>query len=74
LHFTTDGLELRSYGLLIGYTIIRNRRPCKVVRDFTKANFVSKTTSRHVNLAKRYADLVVKPKRTEAEPEEVSNA
>jgi hypothetical protein len=36
-------------------------------------NFISRTTSRHVNLAKRYADLVVKPKRTETDPEEVNN-
>jgi hypothetical protein len=45
-----------------------------VVRDFTRTNFISRTISRHVNLAKRYADLVVKPKRTEADPEEISNA
>jgi hypothetical protein len=56
----TDGRTLWSYRLVIGET---NERGDKIVYDHTApaGHGRSKTTSRHVNLAKRYADKVVNP-------------
>ena len=53
--FTTDGTNLYSYNLKIGYT---NQHGEKVVLKYTTQynNFVSTTTSRHVNLASYHAD------------------
>ena len=51
----TDGDNLYSYQLQIGYT---DKRGVKVVKLYTGANgnFKSKTTSGHVNLASLSAD------------------
>jgi hypothetical protein len=56
-HLKTDGVILYSYHLMIGYT-----RVYKTVIDYTATGgeFQSKTTSRHVNLAKRYCGEIVK--------------
>ena len=54
----SDGENLWSYGLRIGYTV---KGFLKIVKDYTSpaGNFVSVTTSNHVGLAKRYADKIV---------------
>tara|TARA_R100001443_G_C3228493_1_gene147762 strand:+ start:133 stop:378 length:246 start_codon:yes stop_codon:yes gene_type:complete len=55
--FHTDGQKLWSYGLLIGDTASGT----KVVRDHTaggRHDYYSQTTSTHVGIAKRFADLV----------------
>jgi len=58
--FRTDGSNLYSYGLRIGYT---NEYGEKVLLRYTKEynNFKSHTTSRHVNLAAYYADVFETP-------------
>jgi hypothetical protein len=59
--FTTDGYSLYSYKLMIGST---NERGEKILYNYTEKadNFISSTTSRHVNLATFYADLLLTPK------------
>ena len=54
----TNGDELFSYDLLIGFTRGGYK---KMLLDYTAPtnNFVSMTTSRHINLARPYADHVV---------------
>lgn len=54
--FSTDGSNLYSYKLKIGYT---NEQGEKVILKYTTQydSFVSTSTSRHVNLASYYADL-----------------
>ena len=56
----TDGQDLFSYRLRIGYT---DKRSNKIVSDYTagSGNFKSKTTSRHVGSAKQQADKVEVP-------------
>jgi len=56
-HLTSNGNNLWSYNLLIGFTEDDGR---KVVLDHTApaGSFVSQTTSCHVGLAKRWADRV----------------
>ena len=58
--FSTDGNNLYSYKLKIGYT---NHYGQKVVLKYTTRynNFVSTATSRHVNLASYHADLFEAP-------------
>ena len=56
-NYRTDGLDLFSYKRKIGFT---NGYGQKVVINYTNApggQFVSSTTSNHVNLAKFYADI-----------------
>ena len=55
-HLITDGNNLFSYNLKIGYTVGNT----KIVYDYTAEhdNFVSMTTSHHVGLAKRYSDRI----------------
>jgi YD repeat-containing protein len=57
---STDGKNLFSYSLLIGYT---NEQGEKVALQYNAAsgNFVSATTSNHVSYANRYADKTEKP-------------
>lgn len=57
---TTDGKDLYSYNLKIGYT---NEQGQKVILKYTTEydNFVSVTTSRHVNLASYYAHVFEAP-------------
>ena len=57
---STDGKDLYSYKLKIGYT---NDYGQKVVLKYTTRynSFVSTTTSRHVNLASYHADLFEAP-------------
>ena len=57
---STDGKDLYSYKLKIGYT---NDSGQKVVLKYTTRynSFVSTTTSRHVNLASYHADLFEAP-------------
>ena len=61
---TTDGQNIYSYNLRIGYTDENNQ---KVAIDYTTTggSFYSMTTSKHVSYAKRYADIVILPKDTE---------
>lgn len=57
-HLRTDGRNLWSYGDLIGKVTDEGR----VVLDYTASGekgFISRTTSRHVNLAKRLASRLV---------------
>jgi hypothetical protein len=54
----TDGKDLYSYSLKIGYTDMWQ----KFALNYAGNNFVSMTTSKHVGLAKRYADKVIEPK------------
>jgi len=55
----TDGINLYSYNLRIGYT--ENGK--KVAIDYTAAggSFYSMTTSKHVSYAKRVSDVVQEP-------------
>jgi hypothetical protein len=55
----TDGKDLYSYGLKIGYTPDWR----KVVVNYTAGGkaFRSMTTSHHVGIAAKYADIVVNP-------------
>ena len=59
-NYWTDGHNLYSYKLLIGITTHDGR---KILHDYTVAadNFISSTTSRHVNLAAFYADDKIDP-------------
>ena len=52
-NLSTNGSDLYSYGLLIGYTDGYK----KVVKDYTKGSSYSVTTSRHVNMAKKVSDV-----------------
>ena len=56
----TDGKDLYSYRLKIGYT---DEQGQKVILKYTAEynNFVSTTTSRHVNLASYHADVFEAP-------------
>ena len=58
--YWTDGQFLYSYKLCIGYTDLENK---KVLFNYTAKgnNFVSASTSRHVNLATFYADSLLVP-------------
>tara|TARA_R100000808_G_C2089563_1_gene110473 strand:- start:463 stop:753 length:291 start_codon:yes stop_codon:yes gene_type:complete len=53
-NLTSDGKNLYSYQLRIGYTRVGTE--IRVVLDYTApaGHFRSQTTSQHVNLAKRY--------------------
>ena len=57
---STDGEDLYSYNLLIGYT---NKQGNKVVIDYTKSggDYRSMTTSTHVGLAKDLCSLIRSP-------------
>tara|TARA_B100000902_G_C26658853_1_gene597426 strand:- start:178 stop:468 length:291 start_codon:yes stop_codon:yes gene_type:complete len=59
-NYWTDGSNLYSYKLLIGVTTPDGQ---KVLYDYTVANdnFISTTTSRHVNLAVFYMDVRLDP-------------
>ena len=55
----TDGNKLYSYALLIGDTCEVTKK--KILRDYTSPGFWqyhSQTTSCHIGLARRYADIV----------------
>ena len=58
-NFFTDGKNLYSYGLKIGTTVNEE----KIVFDYTTdgGEFKSRSTTRHVNLARGAADRVVSP-------------
>ncbi len=64
---TTDGESLFSYNLKIG---ARTKSGMCIVADYTGGtnSFKSQTTSCHVGLAKRVADLVMHPKVWEISP------
>ena len=59
-NMATDGINLFSYKLKIGYTDDNGR---KVALDYTakSGNFKSVTTSRHVSLAKSVAKVIETP-------------
>jgi len=57
---TTDGKDLYSYNLKIGYTE-KNGVKVAMRYDATTKNFKSMTTSRHVSLASIQADRSVNP-------------
>lgn len=63
---STDGQDLFSYSLKIGYTD-PEKAANKTVIDYTGKNMWSVTTSCHVGLAKRVADQVVQPSELKAE-------
>lgn len=54
-NMSTDGYNLYSYALKIGFTA--NGR--KHVYNYMSPNYISNTTSHHVSLAKRVCDVVV---------------
>jgi hypothetical protein len=56
-HLHTDGNEIFSYGLKIGFTA--NNK--KIVINYMGKNAYSQTTSHHVSMAKMYADEVIDP-------------
>ena len=56
--FSTDGADIYSYALKIGYTDDQGN---KVAIDYTGKHRYSATTSKHVSYAKRVADKVVQP-------------
>jgi hypothetical protein len=55
--FNTDGKNLYSNDLLIGFT----RNDKKIIYDYTASNnkFISYTCSRHINMAKKYCDIII---------------
>ena len=57
---STDGEDLYSYNLLIGYT---NAQGLKVTIDYTRTggDYRSNTTSTHVGLAKQLCSLIRSP-------------
>lgn len=57
---TTDGQNLYSYKLKIGYT---EKNGVKVALEYNSStnNFKSMTTSRHVSLARQQADRSISP-------------
>ena len=59
-NMTSDGSNLFSYRLKIGYT---NEKGQKVALDYTAptGNFYSMTTSQHVSLAKSVAKVIEVP-------------
>ena len=58
-HLMTDGVSLYSYQLKIGTTIPEGK---KVLFDYTSpgGGFRSQTTSCHVGIARRYADITLR--------------
>lgn len=54
----TDGGNLYSYNLRIGYVVSPGYRVVIPYRAGTQWGFVSQTTSKHVGLALRYADAL----------------
>ena len=59
-NMTTDGNNLFSYSLKIGYTDDKGQ---KVALDYTAptGNFYSRTTSKHVSLAKSVTKIIEEP-------------
>jgi hypothetical protein len=55
----TDGKNLYSYNLLIGFT---SENGNKVALEHRSPHFVSQTTSCHVGIAVTYADASIHPK------------
>jgi hypothetical protein len=55
---TSDGNNLYSYKLRIGFTLPDNR---KVAINYMGKNRYSQTTSKHVSYAKRYANITIEP-------------
>ena len=58
-HLSTDGTDLFSYALKIGH----NTGTSAVLADFTAGGgtYYSQTTSCHVGLARRVADVIMHP-------------
>lgn len=58
-NLSTNGNEIYSYALKIGYTLGGK----KIAIDYSKTGgkYFSQTTSHHVSIAKRNADKVVAP-------------
>lgn len=59
----TDGASLWSYNLLIGERTTFPERDQMVLADYTAAtgNFKSQTTSCHIGLARRVANVIMAP-------------
>ena len=55
----TDGSNLYSYNLLIGYT--ENGKKIAVNHTAAGGSFYSMTTSKHVSYAKRVSDVIETP-------------
>lgn len=55
---TSDGHNLYSYELRIGFTLSDNR---KVAVNYMGKNRYSMTTSHHVSYAKRWANIIIEP-------------
>lgn len=56
--FHTDGSNLYSYRLLIGFTSANGN---KMLLEHRAPHFVSQTTSCHVGIAARYANACIHP-------------
>ena len=61
-NYWTDGKSLYSYNLQIGYTC-QDGKKILIEYNARANNFISATTSRHVNLAAFYADSSFSPQR-----------
>jgi len=58
----TDGRNLFSYRLLIGYTTSLGEKVVYLYAAWSgKGRFISMTTSQHVSIAVRYAEIVLNP-------------
>ena len=55
----SDGLNLFSYNLKIGYT--KDGKKIAIDHTASAGSFYSRTTSNHVSLAKGVSDIVEKP-------------
>lgn len=55
----TDGANLYSYNLKIGYT--ENGKKVAIDHTASGGSFYSRTTSRHVSYAKRFSDVIETP-------------
>ncbi len=55
----TDGYDLYSYDLKIGYSIDSDKRVILYLSQYN--NFISQTTSKHVGLAQKYCHITELP-------------
>ena len=58
-NLTTDGINLYSYNLKIGYT--ENGKKIAIDHTAGGGSFYSSTTSRHVSYAKKFSDVIETP-------------
>ena len=58
--YHTDGKNLYSYSKLIGVTDGQS----KILFDYSGNNFISQTTSTHVGYARKWADNIIPPEKS----------